>query len=427
MAAGAAEAVRARKEPGGFTGEKGKRIITAAIGAAGVNGILDRNPDNHGKRHIIESALAGLATNRLVNGPRSRSRGPGGSRSRARSQSRGGVKDLAAGAGLAAVGKQLFDRVRSRSRGRARSPSMDSVSSYDSRSPPPRREKKRSKSISDMARKGMAALGMGEAADKRRSRDIEYSSDEGYPRDRDVGQPRSMAAASENSQNNKTHFETEPHHFGDPNTDSDSDLGSSSDEEKINKKSRNRQLMSAGLATVATIHAAHSLHSSMAARDERHLAVKEGEMSRTEARKEKNKARLQDVASIGIAALGIKGAVTEWKEVKEQREKYKEGKERAERHKAKRAARRAKMLEAEKNGQPYPGSGPYGAGSFSSSAPNLQGPGLTSAHYNPYVPPEYQHYAANPAGGPVYHDGNPYAYDPAAGQPTPSPDQHHPR
>ena len=415
LAAGAAEAVRARKEPGGFTGEKGRRIITAAIGAAGVDGLLDRDPDKHSKRHVVESALAGLAANRVVNGPRSRSRGPAtrGS-SRARSQSRGGVKDLAAGAGLAAVGKSLFDRVRSRSRGRARSDSVSSFSSYDSRSPPRKRDQKRSrsKSITDAARKGMAALGIGAAADKRKSR--RYSSDEDYA-PRDVGQPRSMTVSSEGNNGLPAHFETEKHHFGDPNTDSDSDLGSSSDEDKERKKSRNRQMLTAGLATIATIHAAQGLYSSMEARDNRHQAVKEGELAPREARKEKQKARLQDAASIGIAALGIKGALSEWKEVKESREHHKEQVAKAERHRAKRAARRAKMQEYQKTGQ-FPG--PYSASSFASSAPSLQNP--VAHHPNPYIPVEYQYPAATPAGGPVYHDGNPYVYDPAAGQPSPA-------
>ena len=43
-------------------------------------------------------------------------------------------------------------------------------------------------------------------------------------------------------------------------------------------------------------------------------------MTPQEARKKKNKARVQDAAAIGIAALGIKGAYSEWKEMKEQRD-----------------------------------------------------------------------------------------------------------
>jgi hypothetical protein len=47
-------------------------------------------------------------------------------------------------------------------------------------------------------------------------------------------------------------------------------------------------------------------------------------MSEQEAKKLKSKAILQDAASIGIAALGIKGAVSEWKEMREMRHEYKE-------------------------------------------------------------------------------------------------------
>lgn len=65
-------------------------------------------------------------------------------------------------AGLGALaGKKLLDRSRSRDpRDRRGSPD-----SYDSRSPSPRRDKhKRSKSVSDYARKGLASLGIGSAA-----------------------------------------------------------------------------------------------------------------------------------------------------------------------------------------------------------------------------------------------------------------------
>jgi len=71
------------------------------------------------------------------------------------------------------------------------------------------------------------------------------------------------------------------------------------------------------LATVATIHAAHNVYASMEKRKARQKAVAEGEMSPEEAKKLKSKATMQDMASIGIAALGIKGAVSEWKEMQE--------------------------------------------------------------------------------------------------------------
>ncbi|KAL1992321.1 hypothetical protein VTN49DRAFT_4353 [Thermomyces lanuginosus] len=48
LVAGAVEAFRARKDPGPWTGPKGRRVLTAAISAGGVDGLLDRNPDKHG-------------------------------------------------------------------------------------------------------------------------------------------------------------------------------------------------------------------------------------------------------------------------------------------------------------------------------------------------------------------------------------------
>lgn len=99
--------------------------------------------------------------------------------------------------------------------------------------------------------------------------------------------------------------------------------------------------MTAGLATVATIHAGHSVYRSIHARDVRHKELKEGKISPEEAQKKKSKAVLQDAASVGIAALGIKGAISEWKEVKEQREEHLRFEE--ERHK--RQEKRLRILE----------------------------------------------------------------------------------
>jgi len=180
--AGAVEAFRSRKEPGPWTGERGKRIATAAIGAGGIDKFLDRNPDEKSKRHLAEAVVGGLAANRLANGPRSKSRGRGGGsragsadsfatgrsgrsglrarsrsvidRFRGRSQSRGragspdgkegggmgGLKGLVAGGAPAAAGKTIYDRVRSKSRKR-RSPSNSSEDSYRSYSPEQRRRR----------------------------------------------------------------------------------------------------------------------------------------------------------------------------------------------------------------------------------------------------------------------------------------------
>lgn len=94
--------------------------------------------------------------------------------------------------------------------------------------------------------------------------------------------------------------------------------------EQKRKKLRGKELLTAGLATVATIHAAHGVYSSMVASEKRRKMVSEGEMSPEEARKRKSKNMLQDAAAVGIAALGIKSAFSEWKEMNEQRHSVKE-------------------------------------------------------------------------------------------------------
>ncbi|KAL8846007.1 MAG: hypothetical protein Q9221_008869 [Calogaya cf. arnoldii] len=133
---------------------------------------------------------------------------------------------------------------------------------------------------------------------------------------------------------------------------SSSDVGSSSEDDRRIKKMKGKEIITAGLAAVATIHAAHGLHSSMEARDKRHAEVASGEMSPEEAAKLRRKAHLQDAAAIAIAALGIKGAYSEWQGVKESRAEV--AKEKAEREK--RHERRMKHLE--KHG----GSRNYGSG-----------------------------------------------------------------
>jgi len=437
LLAGATEAFRVRKEPGGWGGAKGKRILTAAIGAGGIDAAADRNPDHHTKRHILEAVVGGLAGNRLINGSRNnvaeddrRSR----SRSRARSRSRGGDGGGGgSGAGLAALatagigalaGKKLLDRSRSRDR-------RGSPDSYDSRSPSPKRDKhKRSKSVSDYARKGLASLGIGGAAaaaddhDRRRGdmREVEETtihrrsrrgsdddddrrrsrrgSDDDYDRPRnrggrgevygdpryadsrgsDVGSRRGGGdARAKDGRKNRRIAEGKQ-------SDSESSYGSSSGDEKKIKKMKGKQLITAGLATVATIHAAHNIYQSMEKREARHKAVQEGEMSPEEARKLKAKATLQDAASVGIAALGIKGAISEIKEANEMRHECKEFRE-------KKAERHLKRLERQKK---------------SSSNGSSSGDGRPSRRDN-YDPAYSPQAPAGPRYGPRYADSNPYS------------------
>lgn len=355
LTAGAAEAFRSRKDPGEWAGAKGKRVLTAAVTAAGTDGLVDKDPNKHGTRHVIESTLAGLATSHFINGgSKSRDR-----RGRGRSSTGSGLKDLAATGALAAAGKEIFNRVsRSRSKPRGRDDSRGSDSDDDRRG-----SKKRSKSVSDYINKGIAALGLDEGKD-RGSRDRDDRSDRrerrhhrdrdhrdrdrdrdsryggysdsdsdteygrGYSRrgkgSRDVGRTRSLnGGRTPQPQTNVPRSGgasgKSATRGGSPSSESDSDLGDSSDEKKTQKKMRRDMLLTSGLATVATIHAGHSVYGSVNKRRQRMAQLKSGEISAEEARSQRMKANVLDVASIGLAALGIKGAYGEWKEVNEKR------------------------------------------------------------------------------------------------------------
>ena len=359
--AGATVAMRNRKEPGSWTGEKGKRVLTAAISAGGINELVSKDPDKKGTRHTLEAVAGGLLSNKILNGSRDKSR----SRSRSRARSRrgedrgGGLKGLATGGLAAAAGKALYDRARSKSRGR-----RSSRSSSDSRSPP--RHKKRSKSVSEYISRGMEIVGLGESGkDKHRDdrssrRDRDY--DDRYGRDRSPQHARLRGGGGD---------------WGDGVTgeSSSSDDISSEEDRRTKTKMHRKEYLTAGLASVATIHAANSVYKSVDARKKRAKLVKSGVMTAEEAHKLKNKARLQDAAAVGIAAIGIKGAVSEWKEMHEQREKCREfDRERAERHE-----RRLKRLEDH----------------------------LASDQHHSY------HGAIGYDGGPFYEDGNPYRSTPS--------------
>ncbi|KIH86663.1 hypothetical protein SPBR_08713 [Sporothrix brasiliensis 5110] len=73
LTAGAVEAFRLRNTPGKWaSGAKGGRVATAAIGAAVADTAVESNNPSgkHGRRHVVEAAMAGLLTDRLVNGKR---------------------------------------------------------------------------------------------------------------------------------------------------------------------------------------------------------------------------------------------------------------------------------------------------------------------------------------------------------------------
>lgn len=381
LMAGAVEAFRVRKEPGEWSGDKGKRILTAAITSGAADGLVDRDPNKHGKRHVIESTLAGLATNHFVNGSRSGSRHRGGSGDHGRSSSHGGsgLKNLAATGALAAAGKEAYDRFRSRSRGRSRSSSRDSRGDSSHH----RGSKKRSKSVTDYINKGLASLGLEEGGEKsrhrrsarddhsdderdsprryddrrrrhrRRARSPDYSDDD---RDSDYSPPRYSRRGRDSRdvghhnppmQSTKSRAEGEEgRDWTDNSSNDDSDLGDSSDEKGRRKKLRRGTVLATGLASVATIHAAHSVYSGVEKRRKRTKQLEEGKITPEEARKRRLRANLGDAASVGIAALGIRSAVEEWKEVEEKRKESSNFQRQCQERAEKRHRRRAKSLNA---------------------------------------------------------------------------------
>lgn len=393
LLAGATEAFRVSKEPGSWKGEKTKRILTAAAGAATVDAAQD---DKHGKLGLAESVIGGLVGNRLINGSKNeieedKRTGRSRSRSRARSSSQGGggghgLAALAT-AGLGALGaKKALDRSRSRSR-RGRSASY-------SPSPDRRRQRSRSRSVVDKARNSLAKLGIGAGAGagavdeyKARRDQDDYSergsrrprrySDDMYDDDYRRGPARDYD--DDRSYRSKPRDRSSGRKSGRSDY-SDSDLGDSSEDEKRAKKMRGKQVITTGLAAVATIHAAHEVYSSMEKRNARHKAVKEGRLSPAEAKKLKTKAIMQDAASVGIAAMGIKGAIAEMKEAKHLTQECKEFQE----EKARRHERRLERRQRQLGGRPR-------ADSWAPSSRD-----------------RYDGYESDDDYGPRYYDGNPY-------------------
>ncbi len=376
IVAGAVEAFRVRGEPGPWTGDKAKRIVTAAIGAGGIDALVDKDPNQKSKRHLVEAVLGGLAANRLANGPRdtanadtdgrgrsksrsrsvmdrfrSKSRGRSGSSDRGGGDKKSGgtgntIKDLAAGGALAAAGKAIYDRVRSKSQNRdRRSPSNSSEDSYvPSRSRRSRRDV--GPPYSQQSRGNPDETAVAVPQQGRRRSIAKKGGGDGGEEERGGGGEKGGKAEED--------------------TDSDSTTGM----EEKRKKMRGKEFLTAGLASIATIHAAHSVYQSMEASDKRHKQVAEGEMSAEDAKKKRSKAWLQDAAAVGIAALGIKGAYSEWKEMNEQRHTVHELEEKRRKRQKRHETR---MKEAGGGG----GKGRYGG------------------------PPDRY--------GPVYADGNPYA------------------
>lgn len=390
LIAGATEAFRVSKEPGGWKGEKAKRILTAAAGAATVDAAM-KDDKAGSKLGLAESVIGGLLGNRLLNGSKKNieedeKTGRSRSRSRARSGSKGpgGLAALA----TAGLGTYAANKLSSRSRSRRRS-----TDSYDSRDGSrDRRHRSRSRSVVDSARKGLAKLGIGNGPDDderdRRHYD-DYADSRSGRRHRDYSDDE-RSRSGRNRSRSRGGGTVARRRDG---SVSSSDLGDSDEDRKRTRKMRGKQMITTGLAAVATIHAAHNIYQSVEKHGVRKKAVMEGKLSPEDAKKLRQRSMLQDAASVGIAALGIKGAISEMKEVREVvHENHEWKKKREERHR-----RRLERLRAMANqANDFDGDGRGDIVDFGRRRAD---------NWSPSAPPKTTRSLED---GPHYTDGNPY-------------------
>jgi hypothetical protein len=299
-------------------------------------------------------------------------------------------------------------------------PSSDSESSP----PPKQNDRRRRNTVVGEAAVGGAAAGVGYGAAQ------QYYGGGNYPvanyqRPRSEG--RDQANGGDGREKNKTtekdngkgkNRKNDSDSGSDSSSDSDGDsssLPSSSEDEREHKHIRAKEFITAGLAAVATVHAAAGVYNSLEASHKRAAQVNSGKLSAEDARKEKNKALLQDAAALGVAALSIKGAMAKWHGAHEHHKKRKEHKQAKKERHYKREQRRSekastaggdKSLDGKSPGAvapypvQYPNNRPVYNRSYSRSEPDLSRVPYngTPGKYTPgrYVPQGY------------YQDGNPY-------------------
>ncbi|WEW60958.1 hypothetical protein PRK78_006446 [Emydomyces testavorans] len=239
---------------------------------------------------------------------------------RSRSEQRNGLKELASAGILVAAGKTAYDYYRSRPRGR----SAHSHYPSDDRSPSRSRfNRARADSISDYSERGYDP------------------SDDGYFSDAQSSFRQHSRRGRTRSLPESGYLDNDPDQRSGYSSDSSSSVGSSEDEARTRRKLLRRELVTAGLATVATIHAGHGLYASREKRKERLKKLKEGKISEEEARNERLKGNLKDAANLSLAALGIKKTVDEWKEAAKHHSEFTQYRQKCKHHAQKRAKKRA--------------------------------------------------------------------------------------
>ena len=209
--------------------------------------------------------------------------------------------------------------------------------------------------------------------------------------------------SNEHSKDNKMKDDSS----SDSGSDSDSSsLLSSSEDEHRHRNIRAKEFITAGLAAVATVHAASGVYNSLEARDKRMEKLRSGKVSAKEAKKERTKALLQDAAAVGVAALSIKAAMAKWHGAHashKERKEHKMAKEERHKKRLERANAKSKDGRQSVNGRKSIDEAPRGANSrpmynrtYSTSEPDL------TRRYNGtpgrYVPAQYRYadaYAPN--------------------------------
>lgn len=211
-----------------------------------------------------------------------------------------------------------------------------------SRRPGRPRQQRRSSSMNNAKALGAAGAGAGALVAYDRGRNHDRDRDYYYDSEGSVP-PRSRVRAKSSSGRSRRKR-------GSSTSSSSSSLVSSTEEEKNIKKMQRKKWITAALASVATIHAASKVYSSIESHDKRMEQVREGKMSPEEAHKQARSSRWQDAAAIGIAALGIKGAVSEWNEVTEEHSQHKELLSQKEEHHKQRLERERRRKARERGG-----------------------------------------------------------------------------
>jgi hypothetical protein len=195
------------------------------------------------------------------------------------------LKEVAAIGGAVALGKAIYDRVRSKSRGRVNQNRNRgrSVSSDDSYIP-----SRRQRYGHDDRGGSSESLN-----DYNRSREAEPAATGG-----------ATGAGNANTSNSTTDLETRY------------------------KQAKKNEIINTAFTTLATMNAMRGMYTSYSASKKRHALIQEGKINAEEAEKLKRKNLMQDAAAVGIAALSLNSAYGEWKGMQQIRKEKQELEER---------------------------------------------------------------------------------------------------